>query len=153
MRSQSILQLRQLTVRFGTKTVLDNIDVDIKSGEFVGVIGQNGAGKTTLLRVILGLLKPNHGEILIHGKVVRKVNRLIGYVPQKIHLDPDTPLRGRDLVQQLQLASNASRVASEFLCFGAYFPILFTVATVAVYSIKSAPSSESGGGIIWDNGF
>jgi ABC-type multidrug transport system ATPase subunit len=78
MRSQSILQLRQLTVRFGTKTVLDNIDVDIKSGEFVGVIGQNGAGKTTLLRVILGLLKPNHGEILVHGKVVRKVNRLIG---------------------------------------------------------------------------
>ncbi|WAH35790.1 metal ABC transporter ATP-binding protein [Alicyclobacillus dauci] len=98
MNEQSILQLKQLTVRFGDKTVLDNIDIEIKSGEFVGVIGQNGAGKTTLLRVILGLLKPNDGEVLVDGTVTRKMSRLIGYVPQKIHLDLDTPLRGRDLV-------------------------------------------------------
>lgn len=98
MSRESILKLKQLTVQFGHRMVLDNVNVEIAPGEFVGVIGQNGAGKTTLLRVILGLLKPNYGQILVEGKVTRKASRVIGYVPQKIHLDPDTPLRGRDLV-------------------------------------------------------
>ncbi|WP_206918197.1 metal ABC transporter ATP-binding protein [Alicyclobacillus suci] len=98
MQVEHVLELNDIVVQFGQRTVLDHIDVAIEAGEFVGLIGPNGAGKTTLLRVILGLLSPNHGEVRVDGKSVRKRNRAIGYVPQKIHLDPDTPLRGRDLV-------------------------------------------------------
>ncbi|MFD1676897.1 metal ABC transporter ATP-binding protein [Alicyclobacillus fodiniaquatilis] len=98
MQKDNVLELNQIGVRFGNRTVLERIHVEIKAGEFVGLIGPNGAGKTTLLRVILGLLSPNHGQVSVNGKPVRKSNRAIGYVPQKIHLDPDTPLRGRDLV-------------------------------------------------------
>lgn len=98
MRTQAVLELRQIGVRFGSRRVLTNIDVHVDAGEFIGLIGPNGAGKTTLLRVILGLLAPSEGSVYIAGKPIRHGNRAVGYVPQKIHLEPDTPLRGRDLV-------------------------------------------------------
>lgn len=98
MERQAILELHNIGVQFGSRTVLDNINVEIKAGEFVGLIGQNGAGKTTLLRVILGLQQPNAGRVTMAGQPIRRNHREIGYVPQKIHLDPDTPLRSRDLV-------------------------------------------------------
>jgi zinc/manganese transport system ATP-binding protein len=80
-----------ISVRLGGREVLHDVRFSIKPGEFVGLIGSNGAGKTTLLRVILGLLPPSSGSIKLTAAGV-------GYVPQKIQLDPDMPLRARDLV-------------------------------------------------------
>ncbi len=98
MNTDTVLELNHIGVRFGDRRVLDDIHVQVRPGEFIGLIGPNGAGKTTLLRVILGLLSPSEGSVYVTGKPVRHGNRSVGYVPQKIHLDPDTPLRGRDLV-------------------------------------------------------
>jgi zinc/manganese transport system ATP-binding protein len=67
-------------------------------GEFTGLIGSNGAGKTTLFRVILGLQTPSTGSVLVGGRPLTRRNPIIGYVPQKIFLDPDMPLRARDVV-------------------------------------------------------
>jgi zinc/manganese transport system ATP-binding protein len=64
----------------------------------MGLIGANGAGKTTLLRVILGLLRPDAGTVRVLGRPIGTGNSAVGYVPQKQQLDPETPLRGRDLV-------------------------------------------------------
>ena len=75
-----------------------DVDFAIAPGEFTGLIGSNGAGKTTLFRAILGLQAPSEGRILVGGRPRSRRNRLIGYVPQKFLLDPDLPLRGRDLV-------------------------------------------------------
>lgn len=97
-RNDSVLSLENIQVRFRERTVLNQIEFSIESGEFVGLIGPNGAGKTTLLRVILGLLVPNQGQVRVADKPVQGGNPLVGYVPQKIHLEPDTPLRARDLV-------------------------------------------------------
>lgn len=95
---QPVLQLHQISVRYGDRRILEDIDVDVFPGEFIGLIGPNGAGKTTLLRVILGMLAPSTGQVTLAGKPTRHGSQQIGYVPQKIHLEPDTPLRGRDLV-------------------------------------------------------
>lgn len=96
--AQPVLSLRDVDVRLGGRTVLRGVSVDVAPGEFVGVIGANGAGKTTLLRVILGLTPIDAGRVEVLGTPIRRGNRAIGYVPQKMQIDPDTPLRGRDLV-------------------------------------------------------
>ncbi|MGO9753980.1 MAG: metal ABC transporter ATP-binding protein [Solirubrobacteraceae bacterium] len=76
--------------------VLDNVSFTIRSGQFTGLIGSNGAGKTTLLRVILGLQAPTHGHVSLSAGASRRGG--LGYVPQKFLLDPDMPVRARDLV-------------------------------------------------------
>jgi zinc/manganese transport system ATP-binding protein len=92
------LSLRSARVSFGTRTLWDGLDLDIASGEFVAVLGPNGSGKTTLMRVLLGLLPLTAGEVRIAGRPPRRGSPSIGYVPQQKALDPDLPLRGRDLV-------------------------------------------------------
>jgi zinc/manganese transport system ATP-binding protein len=84
------LEVSELTVRFGARTVLDDVSFSLERGSVAGLIGSNGAGKTTLLRAILGQQAASHGRVLTDGRP--------GYVPQKFSLDPDMPLRGRDLV-------------------------------------------------------
>jgi zinc/manganese transport system ATP-binding protein len=100
------LAVKDITVRLGGRTVLDHVSFSLAPGEFTGLIGANGAGKTTLFRVILGLQQPLSGAVQVGGprRSVRNVEggrrsgRDVGYVPQKFLLDPDMPLRGRDLI-------------------------------------------------------
>ena len=93
-----LLELRGINVRLGGRPVLSDVTFAIRKGEFTGLIGPNGAGKTTLLRVILGLQDPSGGQVLVDGAPRQKSNRSIGYVPQKLVIDPDMPLRARDVV-------------------------------------------------------
>jgi zinc/manganese transport system ATP-binding protein len=95
---EQILGIEHVTVSFSGREILHDVNLDVRQGEFTGLIGSNGAGKTTLLRIILGLVTPTSGRVLINGKTGRRQNRLVGYVPQSVELDPDMPLRGRDVV-------------------------------------------------------
>jgi zinc/manganese transport system ATP-binding protein len=92
------LAVAGVSVRLGGREVLHDVRFSIEAGEFVGLIGSNGAGKTTLLRVILGLQKPSAGQVRFGAAARAGRGRAVGYVPQKIELDPDMPLRARDLV-------------------------------------------------------
>jgi zinc/manganese transport system ATP-binding protein len=92
------LTLDHVSIRLGDRTVLSNVSLSVNRGEFIGIIGANGAGKSTLLRAILGLQQPAEGHVEVLGRPVRRGNSRVGYVPQKQLLDPDLPLRGRDLV-------------------------------------------------------
>jgi len=69
-------------------TALDNINLDLKSGEFVSVIGPSGCGKTTLIDIIAGIRKPSSGEVLIDNNVVKKPSPEIGVVFQDYFLFP-----------------------------------------------------------------
>nr|WP_130295146.1 metal ABC transporter ATP-binding protein [Pseudonocardia sediminis] len=94
----SALSLRGAGLAFGRRTLWSGLDLDVAPGEFVAVLGPNGSGKTTLMRVLLGLLDLSEGEVRVAGSAPRRGSPEIGYVPQQKPLDPDLPLRGRDLV-------------------------------------------------------
>jgi zinc/manganese transport system ATP-binding protein len=96
--SGAVLSVEGLGVRIAGRQVLDGVDFQVAPGEFTGLIGSNGAGKTTLFRAILGLQGASSGQILVEGRPRTRRTDSIGYVPQKFLLDPDLPLRGRDLV-------------------------------------------------------
>lgn len=68
----SVLEIKNVSKYFGRKKVLDNISLDVKSGEIYGFLGPNGAGKTTTIKMILGLLYIDEGEIKINGYSVKK---------------------------------------------------------------------------------
>ncbi|MGP8001975.1 MAG: metal ABC transporter ATP-binding protein [Streptosporangiaceae bacterium] len=93
-----VLTVEHLDVRLSGRQILQGVTFSIRHGEFTGLIGSNGAGKTTLLRVILGLQAPTSGTVHVPGQARFRRGGLVGYVPQKIVLDPDMPLRARDLV-------------------------------------------------------
>jgi zinc/manganese transport system ATP-binding protein len=95
---EEILSVENVSVRLSGRQILREVGFEIRAGEFTGLIGSNGAGKTTLLRVILGLQAAGEGRVLVGGRPRSRRNPLIGYVPQKFLLDPDMPLRARDLV-------------------------------------------------------
>jgi zinc/manganese transport system ATP-binding protein len=95
---REILAVEDISVRLGNRDVLRDVGFRLATGELTGLIGSNGAGKTTLFRVILGLQRATHGAVLVDGRSRSRRNPLIGYVPQKFVLDPDAPIRARDLV-------------------------------------------------------
>jgi len=94
----TLLEVDGVSIALGGRPILDEVSFDIGSGEFTGLIGSNGVGKTTLLRIILGLQKPDGGVVRMLGAPLSPRSRLLGYVPQKVLLDPDVPIRARDLV-------------------------------------------------------
>jgi len=96
--SEPILAVEGVEVRLSGRTILDHVSFSIAPGEFTGLIGANGSGKTTLFRVILGLQPASSGEVLVTGRPRVRRGQRIGFVPQKFLLDPDLPLRARDLV-------------------------------------------------------
>jgi zinc/manganese transport system ATP-binding protein len=98
MTEAPVLSVEHLRVGFGGREVLDDVSFSVQRGEFTGLIGSNGVGKTTLLRAILGLQRIDSGTILVDGETLSHRNRSLGYVPQKISLDPDVPIRARDFV-------------------------------------------------------
>jgi len=70
--ASALLEVHDVTVRFGGLTALDNVSADIGTGEIVGVIGPNGAGKTTLFNVVCGFNRPNSGALTWLGKPMRR---------------------------------------------------------------------------------
>ncbi len=78
--------------------VLEDINLELEEGDFLGLIGPNGGGKSTLLKVVLGLIKPDRGEVKIFGLEPASARKYMGYVPQKTLFDPSFPVTALDVV-------------------------------------------------------
>ncbi|MES2323897.1 MAG: ABC transporter ATP-binding protein [Pseudomonadota bacterium] len=88
----SVVQLENITHRFGKVLALDGLSLTVKQGEMYGFLGRNGAGKTTTLRLLMGLLRPDAGSITLLGQPVKRVpvalKQRIGYVCQEPNFYP-----------------------------------------------------------------
>lgn len=92
--SQNLLKMDGVQVAYGDHVVLENFQLEIKRGEFVGIIGPNGIGKSTLIKVITNILEPKKGSVFINGKnndvlTRRERAKLVSVVPQEFTVDFD----------------------------------------------------------------
>jgi ABC-2 type transport system ATP-binding protein len=82
-----MLQLINLTKKFGSFTAVNNVNINVQAGDFFGFLGQNGAGKTTTIKMITGLYSPTAGKVLINNIDIQKnpieAKSLIGYIPDQ----------------------------------------------------------------------
>ena len=96
-----VVNIDNVSYRFNSTLVLENISFTVDKGDFVGIIGPNGAGKTTLFRSMLGLLEDYQGRITFFGEDIRKnrnILRKIGYIPQKNSTDQGFPATVEEIV-------------------------------------------------------
>lgn len=98
---QEVIKLENVTYRYNSDLVLENISFKADQGDLLGIIGPNGAGKTTLFSLILGLLEGYQGKITVFGEDIRnnrKVLKKIGYIPQKNIIDKGFPATVEEIV-------------------------------------------------------
>ncbi|HLB06211.1 MAG TPA: zinc ABC transporter ATP-binding protein ZnuC [Alphaproteobacteria bacterium] len=103
-RGAPLLEARGIGKQFQGRAVLDGVDLSVRAGEIVTLVGLNGAGKTTLLRIALGLMKPDAGSVRLAPGC------RVGYMPQRLPIDPALPLT---VARFLTLGRSAPRSALE----------------------------------------
>jgi urea transport system ATP-binding protein len=97
----TLLEIREVNTFYGESHILRDVDLTVKSGEMVCLIGRNGVGKTTLLKSLIGLLRPRSGSVLLEGEAIdrlsphQRARAGVGYVPQ-----------GREIIPQLTVEEN-----------------------------------------------
>lgn len=99
--TKNIIELRGVSFGYTEELVLQDIDLAIHRGDYLGVVGPNGGGKTTMLKIMLGLLKPGRGEVLLFGQPLNRFKEWsrIGYVPQKaVNFDVKFPATVQEIV-------------------------------------------------------
>lgn len=89
----ALFEATDLCLQFGERQILDKVSLSIHRGEIVTLIGPNGAGKTSLVRVVLGL------QAASSGSLTRQAGLTIGYMPQKLHIEPSLPLTVQRFLQ------------------------------------------------------
>jgi energy-coupling factor transport system ATP-binding protein len=113
--SESLIRCENLThIYDGEVVAVDNVNLDIKGGELIGVIGQNGSGKTTLVKHFNGLLKPTKGKVFVKGKDtqnlrVQELSRSVGYVFQ----NPNHQLFAKTVKEELEFGPTNLGLAPE----------------------------------------
>ncbi|MBE7186708.1 metal ABC transporter ATP-binding protein [Jatrophihabitans endophyticus] len=96
---RAVVELSQVAASVGGRTVWSHVDIIVRAGEFVAVLGPNGVGKSTLLKVVLGLVPATAGTVRVLGAPAGRANRRVGYLPQRRAFDPSTRIRGVDVVR------------------------------------------------------
>ena len=91
---EELIRLENIDAGYEGKTILNNVDLTIRKGDFLGIIGPNGGGKTTLLKVLLGIIKPYNGTI----KYGSKSEIVFGYLPQNQKFDKRFPITVTEVV-------------------------------------------------------
>jgi len=93
-----LVTLENVSFAYNGEPVIQDVSLDIFSGDFIAMIGPNGGGKTTLLRLILGLIKPDNGTVRVMGGPALAAAPRVGYVPQNVNINNSFPVTALDVV-------------------------------------------------------
>jgi zinc transport system ATP-binding protein len=96
--TEKIVSIKGLWICRAEHAVLEDINLELQAGDFLGLIGPNGGGKSTLLKAMLGLIKPDRGSIALFGLPPAAARSRVGYVPQKTVFDQSFPVKALDVV-------------------------------------------------------
>ncbi len=96
--STPIIEAHNLTVVYGRKPALWNVDFKLPEKQVIGIMGPNGSGKSTLLKSIMGVIKPTSGFTRVYDQELDKVRHKVSYVPQRQEIDWDFPASVWDIV-------------------------------------------------------
>jgi zinc transport system ATP-binding protein len=86
------VEFKNVNMKYNEQYVLQDINFSIEEKDFMAIIGPNGGGKSTILKIILGLLKPNNGEVKVFKKDPKHARDLMGYLPQNLSFDHQFPI-------------------------------------------------------------
>jgi len=96
--SQPVIDIQKVSYSYGGPLVLKNVDLQVRDGEFLGLVGPNAGGKSTLLKLVLGEIEPLVGQVRVFGKRPSAARRHIGYVPQYPNFTRDFPITAEQVV-------------------------------------------------------
>lgn len=133
-----ILNVKNLTVKYGKNIAVDNLSFSIKKGDYLGIVGPNGSGKTTLINSILGLIKPKDGTINLNKDI------LVGYLPQKsIKNDKLFPAKVKEIVATGLLIN---KKGLKFYSKDDYKKVDNILKKLGIYDLKDKKIGELSGG-------
>ncbi|MCH1472889.1 MAG: metal ABC transporter ATP-binding protein [Bacteroidia bacterium] len=98
MITTPIIEAHNLTVLYGRKPAIWNVDFKLPKGQVIGIMGPNGSGKSTLLKAIMGVVNPTTGYTKVYDQELEKVRHKVSYVPQRQDIDWDFPASVWDVV-------------------------------------------------------
>jgi zinc transport system ATP-binding protein len=98
MNSETVVEIRNVSFRYESLPVLEDVSLEVRAGDFLGVVGPNGGGKTTLIRLMLGLLKPAEGTVTLFSGEPAQGRQYAGYVPQFSLTDHTFPITVAEVV-------------------------------------------------------
>lgn len=141
MLDKNILEINNLTKKFGDNLVIDNISMNIGKGDIIGLVGPDGAGKTTLIRLMLGLLEPSSGNIEILGfnpvSDSDKLHQIVGYMPQKFGLYEDLTVQ-----ENLELYADLKGLTEEEK--SEYFKVMLDFTNLKTFTNRLAGKLSGG---------
>jgi zinc transport system ATP-binding protein len=103
MAERTVIECSGIRVRYGPVTVLEDVSFSVPERTTLCVVGPNGGGKSTLLKVLLGLVKPQAGQVRVLGREPARARLQVGYMPQHVAIDPLFPIDVEGIVRMGRL--------------------------------------------------
>ena len=138
-----IITLSKISAGYQSTLAIEDINLVINELDFIGLIGPNGGGKTTLIKVLLGLIKPQSGEITIFDRPVNEGRKYIGYVPQLLEFDREFPIRVEEVVRMGRLGKR--RLLQPYNAKDKEI-VTRSLAQVGLLELRSRPIGQLSGG-------